>query len=184
MLVAALAGCAVGPNYKRPAVDSPDGLPHAPPRIPTRPPARTPSPTSAGGRCFKTRNSRPTSARRSRTIGTSRSPPRACCRPKPSLRITRSQFFPTINAGGDLVTSRASEKGPSPVPSGVNPQREYGDVFVSMPAYEVDLWGKIRRANEAARAQLLATEEAQRTVRQTLVAQVATAYLDLLELDL
>ena len=52
----------------------------------------------------------------------------------------------------------------------VNPQQEYGDVFVSMPAYEVDLWGRIRRANEAARAQLLATEEAQRTVRQTLVA--------------
>ena len=52
-----------------------------------------------------------------------------------------------------------------------------------MPAYEVDLWGKIRRANEAARARLLATQDAQRTVRQTLVAQVATAYLDLLELD-
>ena len=52
-----------------------------------------------------------------------------------------------------------------------------------MPAYEVDLWGKIRRANEAARAQLLATQDAQRTVRQTLVAQVATAYLDLLALD-
>ena len=53
-----------------------------------------------------------------------------------------------------------------------------------MPAYEVDLWGRIRRANEAARARLLATEDAQRTVRQTLVAQVATAYLELLELDL
>ncbi len=47
-----------------------------------------------------------------------------------------------------------------------------------MPAYEVDLWGKIRRANEAARARYLATEDAQRTVRQTLVAQVATAYLE------
>jgi multidrug efflux system outer membrane protein len=69
------------------------------------------------------------------------------------------------------------------VPSGLNPQREFGDVFASMPAYEVDLWGKIRRANEAARARLLGTQDAQRTVRQTLVAQVATAYLDLLELD-
>jgi outer membrane protein, multidrug efflux system len=52
-----------------------------------------------------------------------------------------------------------------------------------MAAYEVDLWGRIRRANEAALAQLLATEAAQQTVRQTLVAQVATAYLSLLELD-
>jgi multidrug efflux system outer membrane protein len=52
-----------------------------------------------------------------------------------------------------------------------------------MAAYELDLWGRIRRANEAARAQLLATEAAQQTVRQTLVAQVATAYLSLLERD-
>jgi multidrug efflux system outer membrane protein len=52
-----------------------------------------------------------------------------------------------------------------------------------MASYEVDLWGRIRRANEAALAQLLATEAAQRTVRQTLVAQVAAAYLSLLELD-
>ena len=100
-----------------------------------------------------------------------------------ALRIARSQFFPTINAGGDLVTSRASETGPSPIPSTLNPQRGYGDVFASMPAYEVDLWGKIRRANEAARAQLMATLDAQQVVRQTLVALVATAYLDLLELD-
>jgi multidrug efflux system outer membrane protein len=99
-------------------------------------------------------------------------------------RITRSQFFPTVNAGGDVVTSRASEKGPTPIPAGVNPQQGYGDVFLSMPAYEVDLWGKIRRANEAARARLLGTIEAERTVRQTLVAQIATAYLELLELDL
>jgi multidrug efflux system outer membrane protein len=98
--------------------------------------------------------------------------------------IARSQFFPTVNAGGDLVTTRSSQKGPVPIPSGVNPQRGYGDVFLSMPAYEVDLWGRIRRANEAARANLLATVEAQRAVRQTLVAQVAADYLDLLELDL
>ena len=53
-----------------------------------------------------------------------------------------------------------------------------------MSTYELDLWGRIRRANEAARARLLATEEAQRTVWQTLVADVATTYLQLLELDL
>ncbi len=52
-----------------------------------------------------------------------------------------------------------------------------------MPAYELDLWGRLRRAHEAARAQLLAAQVAQQTVRQTLVAQVATAYLNLLELD-
>jgi multidrug efflux system outer membrane protein len=101
-----------------------------------------------------------------------------------AARITRSQYFPSVSAGGDWATTRTSQTGPSKVPSGVNPQREYGDVFVGMNAYEVDLWGKLRRANEAARATLLATVEAENTVRQTLVAEVATAYLDLLELDL
>jgi multidrug efflux system outer membrane protein len=101
-----------------------------------------------------------------------------------AARIAHSQYFPTINGGGDLVTSRSSQKGPIPIPSGVNPQREYGDVFASMPGYEVDLWGKIRRGNEAARANLLANIEAQHIVRQTLVSQVTTAYLELLELDL
>jgi multidrug efflux system outer membrane protein len=71
-----------------------------------------------------------------------------------------------------------------PIPPGVNPRQEYGDVFLSMPAYEIDLWGRIRRANEAARAQLLATVEGQHVVRQTLVTDVAVAYLNLLELDL
>jgi multidrug efflux system outer membrane protein len=98
-------------------------------------------------------------------------------------RVTRSQFMPTVGAGADWTTTRASENGPSPIPAGVNPQREYGSVYGTMASYEVDLWGRIRRANEAARAQLLATEAAQQTVRQTLVAEVATAYLGLLELD-
>jgi multidrug efflux system outer membrane protein len=89
-----------------------------------------------------------------------------------------------VNAGGDLVTSRTSEKGPVTVPRGADPQKEYGDAFVSMPGYELDLWGRIRRATEAARARLLATEDAKQVVRQTLVANVATAYLELLELDL
>ena len=101
-----------------------------------------------------------------------------------SLQITRSQFFPSISAGGDLMTTRSSQRGPIPVPEGVKAQREFGEVFLSMSPYELDLWGRIRRANEAARARLFESEDARRLVRQTLVAQVATTYLDLLELDL
>ena len=100
-----------------------------------------------------------------------------------AARVTRSQFMPTVGAGGDWTTTRTSENGPSAVPPASTREQEYGSVYGAMAAYEVDLWGRIRRANEAARAQLLATEAAQQTVRQTLVAQVATAYLSLLELD-
>jgi multidrug efflux system outer membrane protein len=96
-------------------------------------------------------------------------------------RVTRSQFMPTVGAGADWNTVRTSQNGPAGVTS--NPQQEYTSAYGSMAAYEIDLWGRIRRANQAAVAQLLATEAAQQTVRQTLVAQVATAYLSLLELD-
>jgi len=100
-----------------------------------------------------------------------------------ALKLARSQFFPTINAGGDIFTTRVSQRGGVALPAGFDPRRDFGDLFLAMPAYEVDLWGRIRRANEAARAQLLASVDAQQTVRLTLVSEVATAYLDLLELD-
>jgi outer membrane protein, multidrug efflux system len=101
-----------------------------------------------------------------------------------AARVSRSQFFPTVNAGGDLVDTRYSQRGPTPLASGFDPEQQYGEASIGVPAYEVDLWGKIRRANEAARARLLATTDAERTVRQTLVTQIATTYLQLLKLDL
>ncbi len=50
-------------------------------------------------------------------------------------------------------------------------------------SWEVDLWGRIRRLNEAARAQYLASEEGQRAVRLALASEVASTYFDLRELD-
>lgn len=97
-----------------------------------------------------------------------------------ALQVARSQYFPSIGTGGELVGRRASQNGPTPSPK---PERNFGDISLSMSTYEVDLWGKIRRGSEAARARFLATQDAQHAVRQTLVAQVATAYLALLELD-
>lgn len=98
-------------------------------------------------------------------------------------RVVRSQFYPAVGVGGEIVTARISEEGPSRPPPGVDPTATYGSAFGSMSTWEIDLWGRIRRASEAARAQVLASEAAQQAVRQTLVAQVGTAYLDLLRLD-
>jgi multidrug efflux system outer membrane protein len=49
--------------------------------------------------------------------------------------------------------------------------------------WELDVWGRIQRATEAERARLLAAEEGRRTVILTLVSSVATAYVNLLNLD-
>ncbi|HTL57722.1 MAG TPA: efflux transporter outer membrane subunit [Candidatus Limnocylindrales bacterium] len=178
-----ITGCAVGPDYKRPSVDTPSTYRRAASDTNV-----TSEATSLGylgwWEVFKDPQ---LNAYLSEGLTNSWDIKIAAARilqAEASARITRSEYFPTINAGGDLVTSRSSEKGPIPIPAGTNPQRTYGDVFVSMPAYEVDLWGRIRRANEAARANLLATVEAQHVVRQTLVADITTAYLQLLELDL
>ncbi len=66
--------------------------------------------------------------------------------------------------------------------------REGGDTGAAVlanvgAAWEIDLWGRIRRLNEAARAQYLASEEGRRSVQLALVSEVAAAYFDLRELD-
>ncbi len=178
-----VAGCAVGPDYQRPETHSPEGFRRAASDL--NAPSGTNSFADVGW--WDTFKDPQLTGYINEALSNSWDIKIAAARvlqAEASLGISRSQFFPTVNAGGDVVTTRGSQNGPSPIPAGLNPQQEYGDVFVSMPAYEVDLWGRIRRANESARAQLLATVEAQRAVRQTLVAQIATAYLDLLELDL
>lgn len=177
-----LSGCAVGPDYKRPGVDSPTAYRTA--SSDTNAPAGANSFADLGW--WQVFQDSQLSAYLGEALTNNWDVKIAAARvlqAEGALKIARAQYFPTISAGGDLYTSRASENGPSRVPSGVNTQRDYGDVFASMSAYEVDLWGKIRRANEAARARLFATVDAQRAVRQTLVAQVASTYLGLLELD-
>lgn len=182
-MVLVLASCAVGPDYKRPVVQTPDAYRRAP--SDTNAPADTVSFADLGwSQTFKDPQLRAYVAEALTNSWDIKIAAARVLQAEAALRITRSQFLPTINAGGDIYTSRTSQKGPIPAPAGLNPQREYGDIFLSMPAYEVDLWGRIRRANEAARADLLATEQARHAVRQALVAQVATAYFNLLELDL
>jgi multidrug efflux system outer membrane protein len=181
VLIAALGGCSVGPNYKRPGVDT---SPAYRPASDVSAPSGTNSFADLGW--WEVFQDPQLMAYLSEALTNNWDIKIAAARvlqAAASLQVTRSQFFPNVNAGGDWWTTRASENGPTPIPFNLNPQQEYGDVFASMPSYEVDLWGKIRRANEASRAQLLATQDAQQTVRQTLVAQVATAYLELLALD-
>ena len=177
-----LIGCAVGPDYKRPLVDMPGGFRRA--ATDTNAPSDKGSFADQGW--WRIMDDPQLQSYIAEALTNSWDIQIAAARvlqAEAVAQVTRSQFMPTVGAGADWVTARSSENGPLSIPSGVNPQKDYGSVYGTMAAYELDLWGRIRRANEAARAQLLATEAAQQTVRQTLVAQVATAYLSLLELD-
>jgi multidrug efflux system outer membrane protein len=61
--------------------------------------------------------------------------------------------------------------------------RNFGTATLELLSFEIDIWGKLRRATEAARANLLGAEENRKAVVTTLVSDVATAYLTLRELD-
>lgn len=177
-----LGGCAVGPDYHRPAVEAPGTYRRA--SSDTNAPVGANSLGELGWwEVFKDPRLQSYVAEALTNNWDIQIAAARVLQAEAAARVTRSQFMPTVGAGAEWATTRASENGPGSVPPGVNPRQEYGSVYGAMAAYEVDLWGRLRRANEAARAQLLATEAAQQTVRQTLVAQVAIAYLNLLELD-
>ncbi len=101
-----------------------------------------------------------------------------------NLGITRADQFPNIAAGVDLTTLRNSRRGAIPLPEGISRDHTFGTLLLNLLPFEVDIWGRLRRATEAARAELLATEENRKAVITTLVSDVATAYFNLLELDM
>ena len=96
------------------------------------------------------------------------------------LNITRSDFFPQVGYGvsGDrqgISDNNANGLGIDSISTSYQATINVG--------WELDVWGRIRRASEASRAQLLAAEESRRTVILSLVSSVATSYVTLRRLD-
>ena len=90
---------------------------------------------------------------------------------------SRAQFFPQIGYQGDLERSRNAFRGNASPADG---QTGNPLMLAASATWELDLWGRIRRLNEAAQAQLLATTENRRGVMLTVVCSVAQAYFELL----
>jgi outer membrane protein, multidrug efflux system len=95
----------------------------------------------------------------------------------------RAQFFPTLGYQGAIGGTR------NPLGAiaggGQGGLKAQGAVLIALgAAWEADVWGRIRRSNEAAKAQYLSTEDAKRGVMLSLVSDVAQAYFQLLGLDL
>ncbi len=101
-----------------------------------------------------------------------------------SLGMTRADQVPTIAAGGDVTSTRISRNGSFPFPAGFEQRRTFGGVALNLLSFEVDVWGRLRRATEASRANLLANEENRKAVVTTLVSDIAAGYFNLLEFDL
>jgi outer membrane protein, multidrug efflux system len=98
------------------------------------------------------------------------------------LTSTRSPLFPQLNYQAAAGRYRFSQNTTTALPGNLsNPTNAYQ--VLAGASWELDLWGRIRRLTEAAQANLLATEEARRGVILSLVASVASDYLNLRGLD-
>jgi multidrug efflux system outer membrane protein len=173
--VGLLAGCMSGPDYRRPAVDLPDAFRYS--EKDARDTANTAwwqqfqDPVLDGLIAEALDNNKDVK------IATSNIEYAAGI-----LVQTRASLFPQVGYSGNAARQRASERNALPLPSTLsNPQTALS--LLAGATWEIDLWGRIRRLSEAARANLLASEEARRGVILSLVAAVADNYLQLRGLD-
>lgn len=173
-----IAGCAVGPDYQRPGISTPAGF-----RGDTNGVASTNSFADLGWwEVFED----PTLRQLIGLALTNNKDVRlAAARIEESraeFKIARAELFPFLSGNAAYERNRTSELGSPPSPSSVkNPSDRFS--LEGGVSYELDFWGRIRRLSEAARAQLLASEASRQTVMSSLVADVATAWLNLRDLD-
>jgi NodT family efflux transporter outer membrane factor (OMF) lipoprotein len=183
ILIALLSlGCAVGPSYQRPTVSVPTTF-----RAPTPlPPGQAAS--IANLKWFEVFKDEKLQELIRTALEQNYDLRDAVARvdeARASLGITRSNQFPTVVAGGSIEINRLSRDGTTPLPPAFlqSQNRNFGAAVVQLLSFEIDIWGRLRLATEAARANLLNAEETRQAVITTLVSDVATAYLTLRKLD-
>lgn len=94
---------------------------------------------------------------------------------------TRADAYPQVNFSAEAARQQQSVVDPF---SGNNVSVKNDSFTLSLPAsYELDLWGRLSRASEAARAELMAAEASRRTVVQSLIAETVSTYLDIRSLE-
>ncbi len=176
--VALLAsGCSVGPNYKRPTVAVP-GLYRGTVSTEAKPTQLAAVGDQKWWDIFQDEQLRTLIRTAVVQNYDSRIAASRLLEARAELGITRADQFPSLNAGAAISDNRTAQS--KFVPAF---ETSTGQVNVSA-GWELDFWGKYRRATEAARANLVASEWARREVLSTLVANVASAYFQLRALDL
>jgi multidrug efflux system outer membrane protein len=179
MTAAVVTGCTVGPNYRRPAIDPPAAFRSSP----SAAPATASLADLKWFEVFKDEQLQSmirTAFERNYDLRDAVARVEAA---RANLGITRADQFPTIDASAGVTSQRIAAGGAFPLPQGFDQTRTVGGVALNLLSFELDVWGRLRRATEAARADLLASEENRKAVVTTLVSDVAGSYFDLLALD-
>jgi outer membrane protein, multidrug efflux system len=179
-LALAASACTVGPNYKRPVAQLPEAYRAAAPTD-----ALAADQPSLGDQkwweVFQDEQLQELIRTALRQNFDVRIAAARVAEARAQLGITRADQFPQVD-GSALADRERVSASPVPLPS----QAFERNVFQvgGSTSWEVDFWGKFRRATEAARATLAATEWGRRAVVTSLVAQVAEAYFALRAIDL
>jgi multidrug efflux system outer membrane protein len=173
----AVAGCMVGPDYQRPAIDLPGAFPGAGPAD-----AASEMIQSDWWRLFgdPVLDDLVDTALEGNT-----DVEQAVARIEEAdanLRAVNSALFPQINLLGDSTRTAYSNRVALPAPAGTASVRNDLQLTLSS-SFEIDFWGKLRRATEAARAQALSTRYAREVVTLSIAALTAQTYFSLRSLD-
>jgi multidrug efflux system outer membrane protein len=172
-----LCGCLLGPNYKRPAISSPAVF---------RGQSTAEQNSFADQGWWDVYSDPFLSALIKEALQNNYDLKTAIARAKEAdayRGVARSAYFPTVNLESGAQRDHGVYKYDPDLRLPTVTQTSNLFLGGLSTAWEVDLWGRIRRSNEAASAEYLATEEGRRGLMLTLVTEVAQAYLELVELD-
>ena len=172
-------GCTVGPNYQRPKINTPAN--YRAPAPHNEGPQPAPEPSFGDQKWWDVFQDPQLQDLVRTTVKQNYDVQIAATRilqAQAILGIRRADQMPSIGAGGSAVNQRMARQ--KPLPELETNATSAG----ASTAWELDFWGKYRRATESARANLLATEWARRAVISTLVSDLAGAYFQLRAYDL
>lgn len=178
-LAALLAGCTTGPDYRRPDIDLPAGYA-----------AATSAPQAAAHEALDTAwwsaFGDPNLDTLVRDVLANNPDLRIAAHRVEQLdaflQVSRSEGMPQVGYEGQRTRDTLSENRQSPLNRGTEPVDNNYTVSGSI-RWELDLWGKLRRADESAFANLMAGQEGRRALEMAMVAKAAAGYLRLLSLD-
>lgn len=178
-LAVLLTGCAVGPDYRRP-----DAAAIALPEQYTQLAPLAASPTVANNWWSLFGDARLNDLVRQALADSpdARSAAARIDEAEAVLRQVDAAMLPQVSGNASGTRNRISQTNATPIPSTAPITRSSVHMDLTT-AFELDLWGKLRRASEAARAQALSTRYASETVSLSLAASVVQAYLSLRTLD-
>jgi multidrug efflux system outer membrane protein len=178
----AMAGCTVGPKYERPAVPVPAGFRALQPLAPDQ------AASLADLQWFEVFKDEKLQELTRLALAQNYDLRDAVARveqARANVGIRRSSQFPQFSAGGAVNFTRLSRGGQTPLPETFvrEQNRTWGQATLNLLSFELDIWGRLRKSTEAARAGLLNAEENRKAVITTLVSEVASRYFNLLQLD-